>query len=152
MTSPDPQPLCNLLQDRGDSPLRKIIRHSQRLLAIDKLLGECLPQELFSHCRTVQASVLELTIAVDSAVWLTHLRYLKPRLLAALKTHPQCFYLKDLQFRIQSFVNEMPIPAEKKLKPKSLSQETRELLQHTADSVDDPVLKEALRKLANSSE
>ncbi len=94
MTSPDPQPLCNLLQDRGDSPLRKIIRHSQRLLAIDKLLGECLPQELFSHCRTVQASVLELTIAVDSAVWLTHLRYLKPRLIAALKTHLSMFLSK----------------------------------------------------------
>ena len=97
----DPVAMDNLLRDYGDSGLRKIVRQAQRLLAMNQILEQCLPENLRPHCQVGQMNATELTILVDSAAWLTHLRFFKPALIQQLKKHPQCAYLKDIQFRIQ---------------------------------------------------
>ena len=137
----------NLLRDYGESNLRRIVRQAQRLLAMDKIFKECLPENIRPHCHLAQITATELTLLVDGAAWLTHLRYLKPQLLQQLKTHPQCAYLKEIQYRIQ--------PAQKwgeKAEPapvmRHLSTENKELLQSTAAMVSNPQLKKALLKLS----
>lgn len=143
----DPLSMENLLQDYGDSGLRKIVRQAQRLLAINQVLKPYLPENCRPHCQVAQATATELTIQVDGAAWLMQLRYLKPQLLAQLKQHPQCAYLIDLQYRIE--------PArhiEEKITQRvngKLSKENKELLQDTAETVSNPLLKRALMKLSS---
>ncbi len=142
----DPQAMGKLLQDYGDSGLRKIVRQAQRLSLADKLLKECLPENLRLYCRVAKLSATELNIQVDGAAWLTHLRYLKPQLLKQLRQYPQFAYLTGLEFNIQ--------PAQKLEKTlplktlRILSQESKELLIHTAEAVNNPLLKKALLKLS----
>jgi hypothetical protein len=142
----DPIGLKTLLQDYGDSSLRRIVRQAQRLLAIDKIFKEYLPENLRVHCQVAQVSATELTIFVDSAAWLTQLRYCKQPLLLQLKKNPQCAYVQNLQYRIQPAQN-LPAEVTPALKPKSLSEENKNLLKETAESISHPRLKKALLKL-----
>lgn len=145
-TVKDPHALNDLLRDYGDSGLRKIVRQAQRLLALEPLLDQYLPQNLRPHCRLAHTTATEWVIIVDAAAWAMHLRYLKPKLLQQLKQHPSCAYLKEIQFKIQpsqlaAEKTEPPPP------PRSLSAENKEILRTTAEMVTDPALKQALSRL-----
>jgi hypothetical protein len=144
----DPKKMLNLLADQGDSGLRKIVRQAQRLSAINKIVQPYLPENCQPHCRVAQITPMELTIAVDSAVWLMPLRYIKSQLIQQLRQHPQFAYLRDIQYRI------LPTQTiEKKITPlqkQTLSPENKKLLQMTAETVNHPLLKRALTKLAKS--
>ncbi len=148
MTIVDPKAVNNLLQDYGSSDLRKIVRQAQRLLAMNQIIIPFLPVNLRSHCQTAQITATSLTLIVDSAAWLTHLRYLKPQLLEQLKTQPQCVNLKEIIFRIQPSQNASPEKVEP-TKPRELSTDNKELLRSTASIVNDPLLKKALLKMAS---
>ncbi len=143
----DPQKLENLLKDYGDSGLRKIVRQTQRLSALNRILVPCLPENLRTHCQVGQISPTEWTILVDSAAWLTHLRYYKQQLLQNLKKQPQCSYLQEIHFRIQP--REL-IKEEIKVKKisKTMSADNKELLQNIAETVENSLLKKSLLKLA----
>lgn len=143
----DPQTMGRLLDDYGDSGLRKIVRQAQRLLAMDHILKSCLPENLRPHCQVAQATATELTLGVASAAWLTHLRYLKPQLLQQLQKHPQCAYVRDVQFKIQpaaSLAEKKPVPPP----PAYISAENKELLHSIAETVSHPLLKKSLLKLS----
>lgn len=148
MTIVDPKAVNNLLRDYGGSDLRKIVRQAQRLLSMDQIVAPFLPQNLRSHCQTAQITATSLTLIVDSAAWLTHLRYLKPQLLEQLKSQPQCVHLKEIIFRIQPTQNAGPEKVAPP-KPRKLSTDNKELLRSTASIVNDPLLKKALEKLAS---
>lgn len=144
----DPVTMENLLRDYGNSELRKIVRQAQRLLAMNQILQQCLPENLRPHCQVGQISATDLTILVDSAAWLTHLRFFKPQLIQQLKKQPQCAYIKDVQYRIQP---EQPLD---RVKPelkimRQISAENKEILQSTAELVDSLILKKALIKLSS---
>jgi hypothetical protein len=143
----DPKALGSLLRDYGDSGLRKIVRQAQRLLAMQQILQQCLPENLQPHCHVAQATATHLTVLVDGAAWLTHLRYFKPQLLQRLKTHPQCHYVQDVHCRIQPTQWQKASP-EKPPLGSQLSAENKKLLQSTAETVSNPLLKRALAKLA----
>lgn len=142
----DPQKMQRLLDDQGDGGLRKIIRQAYRLTAMNRIVQNYLPENCKPHCRVAQITPLELTLAVDSAAWLMPLRYIKSQLIQQLRQHPQCAYLRDIQYRIlpaQIVEEKIPLTT-----PRALSAETKALLNMTADSVKDPSLKRALRKLS----
>ena len=75
-------------------------------------------------------------------------RYIKSQLIQQLRQHPQFAYLRDIQYRI------LPTQTiEKKITPlqkQTLSPENKKLLQMTAETVNHPLLKRALTKLAKS--
>lgn len=149
MSIQDPKALTSLLQDYGSADgLRKIVRQAQRLLATDQIIAAFLPENLQSHCQTAQVTATAITIIVDSAAWLTHLRYLKPQLLQQLKTQPQCVNLKDIIFRIQpqQMVEAVKIPPTHSHR---LSADSKELLRSTAEAIHHRELKTALLKLAS---
>lgn len=146
----DPHTLNDLLQDHGDSGLRKIVRQAQRLLALEPLLDQYVPLHLRPHCRIAHTTATHWTLIVDGAAWLTHLRYLKPQLLQQLKSHPQCTYLQDIQFKLQYAQFGMKNAEKTKpvLAPHPLSAENKALLRATAESMVEPALKQALLRLA----
>jgi len=144
----DPKSVHTLLQDKGGSDLRKIIRQAQRLLSMNTMLDNYLPDELKSHCQVAQITPTTWTLIVDSAAWLTHLRYLKPELLRQLKKHPQCAHLKELQYRIQP-AQRLPEKKEAINIPRQLSAEAKHAINQTAEDVSNPLLKRALKKLAS---
>jgi hypothetical protein len=143
----DPKNIRNLLRDHGESSLRGIVRKVQRWQVIDNILKPCLPENLRPHCYAAGMTATHLTVLVDSAAWLTHLRYCKPQLLQQLKKNPQCAYLQDLQFRIQPLPT-VEVKTPEPMPRKSLSAENRELLQSAAEGVSNPLLKKALLKLS----
>lgn len=145
-TQKDPMAMDNLLRDYGDSGLRKIVRQAKRLLLINQILKECLPENLRTHCQATQMTATEFTILVDGAAWLTHLRYFKPQLLERLRKYPQCAYLKEVQYRIQP-VERVRENIEEEKTVRVLSLENKELLKNTAETVSHPLLKAALFKL-----
>lgn len=150
MKEKDPQNVNGLLQDFGDSGLRKIVRQAQRLAAMDRIMAACLPPNLAPHCHTAQVTATELILMIDSAAWMTHLRYIKPQLLQQLKKHPQCAYLQEIQLRIQPG-QTLPDKTDPTPIPKKISADTCELLRTTAESVENPLLKKALIKLASGN-
>ena len=144
-TEKDPKKMQNLL-DQDDSGLRKIVRQAQRLSAVNRIVQTCLPENCRPHCRVAQITPSELTLAVASAAWLMPLRYVKSQLIQQLRQHPQCAYLRDIQFRIlpTQIIEEKTTPPELG----TLSPENQELLQMTAENVSHPLLKRSLKKLA----
>lgn len=147
-TPKDPQNIRNLLSDFGDNCLRKIVRHAQRFQSADKIVKQFLPVKLHAHCQVAYLDPSQLTLAVDSAAWLTHLRYAQQTLLRQLKQQPQFVNLQTIQLRI------LPLPPSSPVKipativpPQPLSVSTKELIKSSADSVTHPELKKALLKL-----
>lgn len=144
----DPKKMHNLLDDRGDSGLRKIVRQAQKLAAMNRIVQTYLPENCQPHCRVAQISPLELILAVDSAAWLMPLRYIKAQLIQQLRQHPQFAYLRDIQYRIlpTQIIEEKTTT----LQPQTLSPENKKLLQMTAAAIQHPLLKRALTKLTQS--
>ncbi len=139
--------MTTLLQDHGGSELRKIVRHAQRLAAMNHILNEYLPENCRTHCQVGQATATEWTILVDGAAWLMNLRYCKPQLLQQLKQHPQCAYLRDLNFRVCPPQNQQKTSVIPTIR--IISATNKELLQDLAETVSSPLLKRALTKLSS---
>ncbi len=146
-TLKDPQNISHLLSDFGDSSLRRIVRHAQRFQAADKIVKQFLPANLHAHCQVVHLDPSQLTLAVDSAAWLTHIRYAQQNLLHQLKKQPQFVNLQNIQLKIS------PIPPISLKKPepllpsRQLSDNTKEIIRANAEAVAHPELRKALLKL-----
>jgi hypothetical protein len=92
-----------------------------------------------------------LTIAVDSPTWLHHLKFMKQEMIDKLKGHG----VKDVRFRHGGvdFENERKI-YEKKAQPedfRELTSEDRYRIDETVDEIEDPELKESIRKAMEKS-
>lgn len=124
--------------------LHRLVRHIDRLLIINNLLNELIPPEIRLHCQAIQCTVTELTLAADSAAWVTRLRYLQPKLLSSLRNHAQFCHLSQILFKIIPIqVLPAPLPAQ----PRTLSSENSRMLQTLAESISDLPLRQALLRL-----
>ncbi len=89
-----------------------------------------------------------LTLWVNSPVWASRLRYLAPQLLRQLKQ--EGLILDRIQPRVQ--VRESHKPSKRQMTRKAqLSPGSAEALRHTADSLQDRPLREALIRLSRHS-
>jgi hypothetical protein len=108
---------------------------------VQKLLPTPIDEQIESavmHART-------LTLWVNSPVWASRLRYLAPQLLRQLKQ--EGFILDRIQPRVQ--VQESHKPLRRRIgRMVQLSPESAEALRHTADSLQDRPLREALMRLS----
>ncbi len=148
-TSKDPQNIRDLLSDFGDSGLRKLVRHAQRFRSADKIVKQFLPAHLHGHCQVAHLDTSQLTLTVDSAAWLTQLRYAQQTLLQQLKKQPQFIHLQTIQLRVMPLPPQIPFKETQGLVSSSrrLSNNTKELIKTSADSISHPALKKALLKL-----
>lgn len=143
MAAKKPSSLSKLLADR-DAHLASLTSEAHRLEGLRRKVLPQLPEEVAPHCLGADLKEGVLTLYLDSGAWSTLLHYRqRPLLLALQGTLDQpCRSL-----RLKVLPEPVPgVPA--KPPPKTLSQETRGLLESTAGGIEDAALAEALRRLA----
>lgn len=146
MSGKKPTSLTEVLSTRGRE-LAALTAEAQRLEALRRRLLRFLPAEAAPHCLGADLKEGRLTLFMDSGAWTTTLRYRHRELLAAVQQTlgEPCH---TLSFKI--LPDPLPgIPP--KPVPKILSADTRRLLTSTAAGIDDRLLADALRRLADSA-
>ena len=138
-----PSPLTELL-GRQDSGLKGLTAEARRLEALRSRILRYLPSAMTGHCLGADLKDGVLTLYMDSAAWTTGLRYQHAELLGALRQElgQPCHTLK-LRVLPEPIPGVPPKPP-----PRTLSADTRQLLDSTAADIDDVALAAALRRLA----
>jgi hypothetical protein len=143
MTVKKPSPLTELL-GRQDSGLKSLAAEARRLEALRRRILGYLPSPAADHCLGADLKDGVLTLYMDSAAWTTGLRYQHAELLGALRQE-----LSQPCHTLKLRVLPEPIPGvPPKPPPRTLSTDTRQLLDATAAGIDDATLAAALRRLA----
>lgn len=143
MTVKKPSLLTELL-GRRDSGLKGLAAEAHRLEALRHRILGYLPPAAANHCLGADLKDGVLTLYMDSAAWTTGLRYQHAELLGALRQElgQPCHTLK-LRVLPEPIPGVPPKPP-----PRTLSADTRQLLDATAAGIDDTALAAALRRLA----
>jgi len=129
----------------GPGPFRDVVARAERLRAVERLIQVELGA-LGAHCRLANIAGSRLVLQTDSPAWASRVRYEAPRLLEQLKQHPELARLDAVSVTIAPPA-ATPAKAPKRRKP--LSDSARATLRAAADSVSDPALGIALRRLAD---
>ena len=103
-----------------------------------------LPSPLDQHCLYARISGKLLIIHTDSPVWNARLRFHGPQLISAMQQHAPHLRQLKIKIHIDSTVN----PA--KRRQVKLSHNSAAHILAAADSITDPKLQAALRRLGNS--
>ncbi len=143
MTAKKPSSLSKLLSER-DAGLAALTAQAQRLEGLRRRVVAELPPEVAPHCLGADLKDGVLTLFLDSGAWSTFLHYRQQALLTGLQKalDQPC---RTLKFKVLP----EPIPGvPPKPPPKTLSEETRSMLESTAGSLEDAALAEALKRLA----
>ena len=135
--------LGSLLSER-DPRLAQLAAEARRLEAVRRRVAHCLPADVEPHCLGADLKDGVLTLFLDSGAWHTVLHYRQQALLTELQRS-----LDEPCRSLKLKVLPEPIPGvPPKPPPKTLSADTRRLLESTAGSLEDTALAEALRRLA----
>lgn len=134
----------NVLQN--SSALRQLVERAEALDRLQNLLNQCLQPAAREHCRlaTFQAQASSLTLIVTDGHWATRLRYQQKRLLKQLQNFPEFSQVTRIHFKVRPPMQ----PATPPPRTIELSEQAGETLQSSADNTRDPVLREALQRLA----
>jgi hypothetical protein len=126
--------------------LGAIASHARRLAELDALVRLCLGDELAAHCRLADLRSGRLVLAADTSAWATRLRYHTPeireKLAAAGLTVAEC----------RIVVAPPPDRAAEPGPRPGMSARGADTLNATAETIRDPALAAALRRLARNGE
>jgi hypothetical protein len=132
----------------SDSVLTSLKTQLAAQSALKERVQKLLPAPIDEQIENAVMHSRTLTLWVNSPVWASRLRYLAPQLLRQLKQGG--FILDRIQPRIQ--VAETRRPLKRRTGRKiQLSHGSAEALRHTADSLQDRPLREALMRLSRHS-
>jgi len=137
-----PDKVCSLLNSGEQlSHLGRMLDKQQALL--QAVRGQ-LPSPLDQHCLYARISGKLLIIHTDSPVWNARLRFHGPQLIRAMQQ--QAPHLRQLKINIHIDSTVKPT----KRRQIKLSKTSAAQILDAADSIDDPQLQAALRRLGNS--
>ncbi len=139
----DPKLLRDCL---NESSLGNLVVRAQHIMSIHKVLQIWLPNELAPHCQILNIENGTLTLAGNSAAFVTRLRYLTPELMDVLNSHDALPTIKQIIYKVIPPTIEKTIVS-KKAQP-FLSSTTLKLLEQTAENINHPQLKKALKNMA----
>jgi hypothetical protein len=105
-----------------------------------------LPSPLASYCQAGDLVEHKLTIITTSPVWAAKLRYLQPTLLQAFRSIPTLAQVTEINIKISNQPQHRQTPA--RGRKAHMSPQSAELIRQTADSIEDPALRESLLKLS----
>ncbi|MCW8955294.1 MAG: DUF721 domain-containing protein [Gammaproteobacteria bacterium] len=129
--------ISNLLQSQ-------LVNKARNLDKLRHLVHACLPDNCKPHVQLAGIKDNCLVLIIDSPVWSSRIRLYTNNILDMLKEHN----LADVQqIRIRLSQVE-PTKPERVFEKRQLDEHSSKLINQTADSIDDPALKQALRKLA----
>ena len=113
-----------------------------------------LPPEFDGHVKVANVRNNSLILVTDSPVWTTRLRQLSSHILQALKDNssnlPKTQIIHHIQIQTRYQASGSPPPQRPVKQKPELSRNTAERLRQSADSIDDPQLKQALARLAKN--
>ncbi|MDH5183766.1 MAG: DUF721 domain-containing protein [Gammaproteobacteria bacterium] len=120
------------------------VAHNKQLTSI---MQASLPSPLASFCQTGTLTDNRLTIITSSPVWAAKLRYLLPALLKQLQTHKPFSQVTEINIKISNitFYSEVQPKQHRKA---SMSPHSADIIQQTANSVNDKALRESLLRLS----
>lgn len=146
------QPLDQYLDTLPIHDLRtkmQLIGHAERILST------CIAEELKAHCHVLNVADRTMTIAADSATWLTWVRYAGDIILHSMQQHPNLQHVQHIHWRIMAPTEQtQPHPAAIALAQKKKASKHSKViaddhlhqLHDAATSITDPQLKKALER------
>jgi len=140
-----PKPLYKLLSGKK-SQVADLVTTARNLRRLNLFLASVLDQPLTDHCQIARFEGDLLVLNVDSPVWASRLRYYIPTLLSQLKQNIP--YLQGLKTIKITTTPPLPQPAAAPVKQRQISESAADDIQAMADTIADPELREALRRLA----
>ncbi|NOY72570.1 MAG: DUF721 domain-containing protein [Gammaproteobacteria bacterium] len=124
---------------------RELVQHSVKLLQLEQLVHDSLPNNLAQHCRMANYRENNLILHVDSALWSSKLRFHIPAMKYDLKVHPEFVQLKNITIKTKPNYNRHETLTRQKA---SMTRSTADSLNNLADYVTSESLATALRKLS----
>jgi hypothetical protein len=126
--------------------LQHLIDRARRLTLINQLVAGYLPAPLAQHLRVANFRAGVLVLQADSSAWRMRAHYLAPELATTLRSLPELAGLVSVQVRVAPPTATVQPPPH--LPPPIISGEAGRCLADAAESVSDPRLRAALRRLA----
>ncbi len=129
---------------RPGAKYHRLWSHAQLLAELTDYLNKTLPSSISGHCMVANLRDTELVIGTDSPVWTARLRYYTPQILKHFATHPTVA-VRRVKIRALPIANPTAPRARYRMK---ISRDSGEILEQTAQTVNDSRLQKALLKLA----
>lgn len=129
--------ISNKLQSR-------LRRQAQQLQSILTALKSALPEDCQSHIEVGGIRDNQLVVLTDSTVWQTRLRMYSQGMLESVQQHTE---LRLSRLIIKISPPRRPAPEEHHPR-RIISQKSADIIEKTAQGIDDPELRNALKKLA----
>lgn len=143
MSSRPPQNVATLLTS-ADGRLRTLLQHARYLQRLNNTLYDILPKRLKSHVALANVTKTTVTLCAQSSAWATQAHFHVSELLEGLKKDlPDITDINIKTARPMSPARKRPAARQPRLSP-----ENRRCLSTCADSIEDPKLRAALRRVA----
>ena len=124
----------------------KLVKKARELDKLGQLVHACVPENCRQHIKVAGIKENSLVLITDTPVWSSRIRLYTNDILTMLKQH-QLANVEAIKIRLSPAGSIEP---EKVAKKRFLDEDSSRLIQQTAESIDDPALKQALHKLASN--
>lgn len=126
------------------APVKFLMQQASHLNKLQQCLNLYLSATLQENCAVASFQKGTLTILMTNAQWATRIRYQQNKLKQQLQTHHE---FHDI-IKIIVKVSPKPLKQTEQTNDLSLSLNTAKVINETAEGISDPVLKQALERLA----
>lgn len=135
--------LCN-------KEVKQLTENARNLDELNHILEQFMPEKLVQFCHLKSYVNGALTLEAISGAAATQLRFLQPQLASKLKTHPKFSALQSINVKVASQKPKLERGYTRQANP--VSEQNREMIRDTADTLHDPDLASSMRKLADTLE
>ena len=124
--------------------LQRLVTRAQSIECLQSVLNQHLQPAAREHCSVATLQDATLTLIVTNGHWATRLRYQQKRLLEQLQQTPEFNQVLRIQFKVRPPMQPEKAPA----RNIDFSTQTGHKIHASAQAISDPVLREALERLA----
>lgn len=128
------------------NPLHSLITQAKLLDASGKALAARLGSPLNRHCRLARISLDTIVLQVDSSVWYSKVRFLRPDIVTFFRTE----YRMLTVTKVRIYVTPPEPPDSEPRQRPQMSVSTAKLLRSVANATESPTLREAWLRLARN--
>lgn len=132
--------------------LRLVFAKIRELTILNEKVAQYLDPSVVKYCQVANVVGPKLVLLAANGSIATQLRFQLPDLLKKLKAdpHPTLQKIQDIQCKVHpTFLpNRQPVVSKNKQPMQKPSPETARMMHELAESIDDPKLKEVMRRIA----
>lgn len=138
--------LLDKFLNSSDSELEALVTHAQQLRRLQGLFRQAVSEKLAKNCQVANYQNQQLTLSCQSAAWATRVNMEAPQLIAQLRqTEP---FQQLVKVRVITRPQSQPIEKKENFEDIPMSDASAAVISDMADSMNDPALSAALRRLA----